>query len=1149
MQASEPEPYTATLTYKDGDWQADCECPVGINCKHAFAVGQTWLNQTARISRPQASKPKAQRKTFREIWEPQLAAKLDRPLTTEEGLLLGKLSSLFHDFRQQRVLTRHAVQTSGLAAKPIPYDPGYWQPAFPGWWTNETAPADPWELWQYLALDWDRHGRPLPAAFLPMTDLPATRARIGQRLIEEEVAVWRRAVNGLTIAQTPHAREEPQARLHRTYTDARVQLGADGQPRLQVRVDSTKPWRTPTQTWMRDVPRASYNDLDAYAEPARSLLTSLRLHGSSFGYGLSRDGVMDSAVFQHLLAHTATRAAIVLPDETPWQVEDAPLGFHARPRPDDPTHLELLLSLPDGDLVPANLLAVAHDGGPLYLIHNRVWRGPARLPSNRLPVAALSDPAIATALESAGLKLPTTVAVQFVRIPLRPRLRLWTDTESGYGRSAYELLHVELFASADDPPVQQVFSGQGGWQWTREGRPPATTADSPHYQYDLSAANAVASTFAAFQLQYFVSTTSWTRSVTANFPELFFAWRATLPADVQMDASPDLAGLLQGPMRARVDLSIDANESSGQDWFDVSLSLQADDLTLTDEELSLLMRARGGWVRLPSRGWQRLTLDDLDDATGATLDKLGLSVDPADLLASRSRPETHRYHALQLADSSLADANLATRLRQRAAALRALPPPAPPADLSAQLRPYQQEGYHYLAHLASLGLGGVLADDMGLGKTVQTLAWLLWLRDQPEREIENPKSRIKNPPPFRALVVCPKSVVPNWVNETARFASILPTARIEPRQDVPDTAGLLIVNYTQLRLRAADLAAVNWDAVILDEGQNIKNPTSATARAARDLPARHRLVLTGTPIENRLLDLWSLLAFAQPGLLGTQASFQRLYNDKKDSVGARSRLAARVRPFMLRRTKGEVAHDLPARTEEDLVCELEGPQRKLYDAELKRARQLLLKVEDARQFDRERFNILQSLLRLRQICCDPRLVAPTLHDPASAKLESLLDTIEPLVAEGHRVLIFSQFVTMLDIIHDELTRRDIAHLLLTGQTENRQELVDTFQSADGPPVFLLSLKAAGSGLNLTAASYVVLYDPWWNPAVEAQAIDRTHRIGQKANVIAYRLIAKDTIEEKIRLLQKQKSDLAAAVIQEESLAKVMDLETLREVLG
>jgi SNF2 family DNA or RNA helicase len=277
-----------------------------------------------------------------------------------------------------------------------------------------------------------------------------------------------------------------------------------------------------------------------------------------------------------------------------------------------------------------------------------------------------------------------------------------------------------------------------------------------------------------------------------------------------------------------------------------------------------------------------------------------------------------------------------------------------------------------------------------------------------------------------------------------------------------------------------------------------------------------------------------------------------LYDERVDPTSVRARLAARVRHFLLRRAKSQVARDLPPRIEEEIVCELEGTQRTLYDAELKRARQILLGVQGSREFEAQRFNILQSLLRLRQICCDPRLLAggtASGQAPSSAKLDALLETLEPLVAEGHKVLVFSQFVSMLELIQDELTTREIPHLILTGQTENRQALVDRFQADPTIPVFLLSLKAAGSGLNLTAASYVVLYDPWWNPAVEAQAIDRTHRIGQRNQVIAYRLLARGTVEEKIRTLQRDKATMAAAVIQEESLATTLDLESLRQILS
>jgi SNF2 family DNA or RNA helicase len=358
---------------------------------------------------------------------------------------------------------------------------------------------------------------------------------------------------------------------------------------------------------------------------------------------------------------------------------------------------------------------------------------------------------------------------------------------------------------------------------------------------------------------------------------------------------------------------------------------------------------------------------------------------------------------------------------------------------------------------------------------------------------------------------------------------------------------LLIANYAQLRINADWFKAQTWDAVVLDEGQFIKNPGSQVATVARSLSCRHRLILTGTPIENRLTDLWSLFAFAQPGLLGGQTAFRRHYQETNPE--ALARLHRRVQHFLLRRTKAEAAPDLPPRTEDDLVVELEGAQRTLYDAELKRARAQLMGVDTNTALAAVRFNVLTSLLRLRQICCHPGLMDPAHRNLPSAKLDALLERLEELRDEGHQVLVFSQFVEMLEMIKVRLAAIGIGHLLLTGQTENRAELVDEFQRDRTKTVFLLSLKAAGFGLNLTAASYVILYDPWWNPAVEAQAIDRTHRIGQTQPVVAYRLLAEGTVEEKIRALQREKAALAAAVVHEDSLANVLDLDSLRRILA
>ena len=373
------------------------------------------------------------------------------------------------------------------------------------------------------------------------------------------------------------------------------------------------------------------------------------------------------------------------------------------------------------------------------------------------------------------------------------------------------------------------------------------------------------------------------------------------------------------------------------------------------------------------------------------------------------------------------------------------------------------------------------------------------------------------------------------------------------------TADIVVTNHTLLAIEIVDSHPIlpERDCVILDEAQAIKNPSSQNAKAACSLVARHRLALTGTPIENRLLDLWSIFAFAMPGVLGKRASFVRNFDGKVD-LFARRRLSARTRPFLLRRTKNEVARDLPDRVEEDILVEFEGTQAALYKAELKRARAQLLKVETSKQLDKLRFNILTSLLRLRQICCHPRLLGlETSSKKAkkdslsedSTKVTALMELLEPLMEEGQKVLVFSQFLEMLEIIRDEITQREWPFFMLTGQTEDRGTLVDSFQNHEGAGIFLISLKAGGAGLNLTAASYVVLFDPWWNPAVEAQAIDRTHRIGQKQTVFAYRLLIKDTIEEKIRRLQKHKGNIANDILGEENFAQALTLDDFQFLLG
>ena len=973
---------------------------------------------------------------------------------------------------------------------------------------------------------------PRPSAIASFSESPAPSP---ESALEHEIGRWLRALPEPEAASAGAAFLDRLNPL-RDIVGLRVRLGADGAWTVETRPAADKPWKTANKRVLADLARARPADFAAWPAADAAVATML---AAELRLGLSPSAKLAPVAVTHLLRTPAALAGVVLPDGAPFVIEAEPLVPEASVDEAAADRLSLRLVTPDGrDATTARL--VAEHPAPLYLFENRVWRGPPHLPSPTLPLAALDDERLLPRLRAAGLRLPAGLAAETRTVALRPRLRCWLAPIPGTDEREF---HATLTASADEPRCTRVWTGDAGWRWAKGAEPPPRVAGGPVHEFDLSAANTAASALSALRLVWENWAEHWSRPVTDEFPDEFIAWRAALPSAVEVELSPELASLFGAPVEARLSVAVAAVPDSEQDWFDLSVGLTAKDTTLTPDEIALLLKANGKWVNLPRHGWRRLKeTPALDPADADALDRLGLSVD--DVLAS-GRGAKHRLHALQLvleAEALAAHDNvLGHVLQDRARKLAATPPAPLPAGLKAELRPYQKEGYQFLCHLSAHGFGGVLADDMGLGKTVQTLAWLLHLAEAP---------RPAGAAPFRALVVCPKSVTHGWLAETARFAPGLSIAAFSPSPSARPAlaaANVVVANYTQLRLNAARFRAVTWDAVVLDEGQFIKTPTSQVAVAARSLRARRRLVLTGTPIENRLADLWSLFAFAQPGLLGDQPSFRRQYPEQEPA--ALARLHRRVRHFLLRRTKAQAAPDLPPRTEDEIVVELEGEQRRLYDAELKRARAQLLGVETKSELDAVRFHVLASLLRLRQICCHPALIDPAHAKAPSAKLDALLERIEELAEEGHQVLVFSQFVTMLEIIRDRLAAAGVGHLLLTGATENRAELVERFQTDKSKTVFLLSLKAAGFGLNLTAASYAFLYDPWWNPAAEAQAIDRIHRIGQTKPVIAYRLLAENTVEEKIRLLQREKAALAAAVVQEENLAAVLDLESLRRILA
>jgi superfamily II DNA or RNA helicase len=1148
--------YLVTLFLTRGKWTTSCTCPVGADCKHAIAAALAWIAHDgtdfeavapATPAGPEPVAPAAPalpspppvfppatspagKVSFRDKWGPVLAEKLGRLLLEDERRMLGQLSALFAEFANCRcLLYPHALRVHGFGdAVPPRADP--FRPLFDGWWPRSSPPSDPWQLWQYIAFSLERNGQPVPEAFRPLTDTSAVSAAMEELQLKEAAEEWRRVL----IAPQLSPPESPE-RWQSDVSSLRARINEEGQVFIEARSAPDKPWKAPSQRWAAALRTAMPDDFMALT-PAEAALAMTLAMARREGTDLPFKRPLPVPLVAAILGARSASTAVVLPDERAFAIEAEPLAPEASLAEATNDRLLVRLVAPDGADASAARL-ITREPEPLYLFAGRVWRGPPPLPPRPLPIAALGDAALMTRLRRVGLRLPASLEKKHRVVRLRPKLRMWlADSTDPYSPQYF---CVQLSAGASDPPCEQHWCGVGGWQWTKGGAPPLRRPDDPILEFDLSQAQAVSARFAEFRLGWADWYQAWTRPVTKSFPDEILAWRATLPPDVDVEASTDLAAFFAPPLRATMDFSARPTDSS-HDWFDVTVALRIGDTQLTSEEVALLLKAKGKWVRLPKHGWRRLELDAaaMDAATSSTLDRLGLTA--ADVLAS-GRTATHRVHALQLAAEAAAlearDAALAQGLRERLATLAAMAPAEIPGSLSATLRPYQREGFQFLAHLSSLGFGGVLADDMGLGKTVQSLAWLLHLRSKCRRGA------------FRALVVCPKSVMHGWLGEASRFAPDLAADVFVPAMTARKAAKvpLLVANYTQLRLQAAWFCGIEWNAVILDEGQFIKNPASQIAEVARNLKARERLVLTGTPVENRLTDLWSLFAFAQPGLLGTATAFRRQY-DEKDPA-ALERLHRRVRHFLLRRTKAQAAPDLPPRTEDEITVDLEPAQRKLYDAELKRARQQLLGIDSDRALDKVRFNVLSSLLRLRQICCHPALLDPAHAATPSAKLEALLERLEELRDEGHQVLVFSQFVEMLELIRGRLVDAGIGHLLLTGATENRAELVARFQEDRANTVFLLSLKAAGFGLNLTAASYVILYDPWWNPAVEAQAIDRTHRIGQTRPVIAYRLLACDTVEQKIRQLQQEKAALAAAVVQEESLARVLDLESLRRILS
>ncbi len=581
--------------------------------------------------------------------------------------------------------------------------------------------------------------------------------------------------------------------------------------------------------------------------------------------------------------------------------------------------------------------------------------------------------------------------------------------------------------------------------------------------------------------------------------------------------------------------TLKVNVNSEIDWFDLQLLVDFDGITLSLKELRKSLMHRTRYVKLRDGSTALLPEDWLEQFS--YLFNLGT---PGEERVKVSRHHLTLIDALfDQATETHADATYHENL-QRLRDFRGIAAIAPPENFHGELRPYQQQGLNWLYFLQEFRFGGCLADDMGLGKTIQALALL-----------QNEKKRGVTTP---SLIICPTSVLFNWEKEIQRFTPglrVLTHAGLERRRLKQfDECDVVLTSYGVLRRDIVFLKDANFHYIILDESQKIKNPLSQTARAARLLQGRHRLILTGTPVENNTQELWSQFAFLNPGLLGSlnyfKGAFTRPIEKEQDESSVRL-LRKIVFPFILRRTKDDVARELPPKVESFYYCAMTEEQQKLYNRWRDYYRAHVMQQIDLQGLQKSRMYVLEGLTRLRQICCHPRLTEEKYHHD-SGKFEALKEFLENILAENHKVLIFSQFVRMLKIMCGHLDEQQIPYAYLDGHTTDREAAVEQFQNDPATKVFLISLRAGGVGLNLTAADYVIIYDPWWNPAVEMQAVDRTHRLGQDKQVFAYRLIARNSVEEKILQLQERKKELVSDLITTDSamfknLTKE-DIETL-----
>lgn len=1052
-----------------------------------------------------------------------LEEKLKRELDDKEAEYVTKLEKRYRRFAIEQEIHDHDMVRLNPRWEITTYEPLELWPV---------PPTNILEFWNYIAYAFSKRRLPFPSFMEAVTNLEKVQSKIHAWERDREVGIWYDRIQSINERPPQPPREDFYMRLVSTINEGH----------FEYRYNLKQEW----------IPLREKSDMDhivdAYQRAAlkmdvqSELLLKMLIEYVEQEGSLVLDLDLESAcgLMNRLFHQSALKGYLVNLDENYFKVVTEPLQWVCHDDPINPDCFALQL-VTSGGINVSHSVRQLPGLQELYQSDETVFPGPPRWlettevePRYSIPKQVIDSLEGVEFLRKIGASLPQSMEERVVDIEMMGSFKM----KIVRGLTSAETEHVLCEVTASDNLGRRVEKmGKDGWEVTHQ----EPMRDKVLLRFIREHLYSIPGLLEEMGFSYDPQVDAFKARVTKQFPEKFAEWAKVLPSDLTVEMDEKLKTLLADPVAAAIRFEVVNQEI---DWFDLRIVIDVEGVELSKEQIRALVAARGGYVRMDDGGWMRLEIK-LDNDQRDAVTRLGL--DPFDLSG-----ETHRMHAMQLADPKAAevfDPRAWKRIKDRTAEIKIDVKPDVPSELQATLRPYQVEGFQFLAYLATNGFGGILADDMGLGKTIQSIAYILWLRhDFVDRQ--KGRKKVKLPP---VLIVCPKSVLDVWAGEAQKFAPNIRVLVIRSKDqavvdDILANYDMVVVNYAQLRVCGENLNSIKWLTVILDEGQQIKNPDSKAAKAAREITSYNRLVLSGTPIENRLLDMWSLMAFSMPGVLGSRAYFKKRFDKRKDPQ-SQTRLAARLKPFLLRRTKSQVARDLPPRTEEEVFAKMEGIQNQLYKAELRRIQKALLGIDSDESVKKNSFAILQGLMRLRQICCHPGLIDAKYAKEESAKLNALFYLLDQLREEGHKVLVFSQFVSMLEIIKNRLESEARPLNYLTGQTKDRKGEIERFQISKEPSVFLLSLKAGGAGLNLTSASYVVLYDPWWNPAVESQAIDRTHRIGQKNKVIAYRLLTKDSVEEKIRILQHQKNQLVANVLGDEGFASTLGIDDLNFILN